>query len=70
MYLVGGFVKWEDLNKNTHWGVILLFGSTISLGANIKATGAAEWLAGSVVSFVGPILNALPFSWGSNGIPS
>ena len=61
MYLVGGFVKWEDLNKNTHWGVILLFGSTISLGANIKATGAAEWLAGSVVSFVGPILNALPF---------
>ena len=61
MYLVGGFVKWEDLNKNTHWGVILLFGSTISLGANIKATGAAEWLAGSVVTFVGPILNALPF---------
>ena len=61
MYLVGGFVKWEDLNKNTHWGVILLFGSTISLGANIKATGAAEWLAGSVVSFVWPILNALPF---------
>ena len=46
MYLVGGFVKWEDLNKNTHWGVILLFGSTISLGANIKATGAAEWLCG------------------------
>jgi sodium-dependent dicarboxylate transporter 2/3/5 len=31
------------------------------LGANIKATGSAEWLAGSVVTFVGPILNALPF---------
>ena len=61
MYLVGGFVKWEDLSKNTHWGVILLFGSTISLGANIKSTGAAEWLAGSVVNIIGPILNTLPF---------
>ncbi len=61
MYLVGGFVKWEDLSKNTHWGVILLFGSTISLGSNIKATGAAVWLAESIVNFIEPVINKLPF---------
>ena len=61
MYLVGGFVKWEDLSKNTHWGVILLFGSTISLGSNIKTTGAAVWLAKSIVNFIEPVINKLPF---------
>ena len=61
MYLVGGFVKWEDLSKNTHWGVILLFGSTISLGSNIKTTGAAVWLAESIVNFIEPVINKLPF---------
>ncbi len=61
LYLVAGFVKWEDLNRNTHWGVIILFGSTISLGSNIKSTGAANWLAGSIVDFVGPVLNTFPF---------
>ena len=61
LYLVAGFVRWEDLNRNTHWGVILLFGSTISLGSNIKATGAAMWLASSIVDFVGPIINSMPF---------
>ncbi|MBN4080981.1 SLC13 family permease, partial [Caldithrix abyssi] len=61
LYMVAGFVKWEDLSRNTHWGVIILFGSTISLGSNIKATGAAVWLAGSIVEFIGPVLNKLPF---------
>ena len=61
MYLVGGFVKWEDLSKNTHWGVILLFGSTISLGSNIKTTGAAVWLAESIVNLIEPVINKLPF---------
>ena len=61
LYIVAGFVRWEDLNRNTHWGVILLFGSTISLGSNIKATGAAMWLASSIVDFVGPIINSMPF---------
>jgi len=61
LYLVAGFVRWEDLNRNTHWGVIILFGSTISLGSNIKSTGAAVWLASSIVDFIGPIINSMPF---------
>ena len=61
LYLVAGFVRWEDLNRNTHWGGIILFGSTISLGSNIKSTGAAVWLASSIVDFIGPIINSMPF---------
>ena len=62
LYLVAGYVKWEDLNKNTHWGVILLFGATISLGSNIKGTGAALWLANQVVYFFGSIMDSFPFA--------
>jgi sodium-dependent dicarboxylate transporter 2/3/5 len=61
LYLVAGYVKWEDLSKNTHWGVILLFGATISLGSNIKETGAALWLAEQIVNLFGNIMYSFPF---------
>jgi sodium-dependent dicarboxylate transporter 2/3/5 len=61
MYLIAGFVKWEDLSRNTHWGVIILFGSTISLGANIKGTGAAFWLANKVIYVFGSLMEMFPF---------
>ena len=60
-YMVGGFIRWEDLNRNTHWGVIILFGSTISLGVHIKSTGAANWLANKVVNYFGELMDAFPF---------
>jgi len=60
-YMVAGFVRWEDLNRNTHWGVIILFGATISLGFNIKATGAAIWLANQVLNLFGNIMETFPF---------
>jgi len=61
LYLVAGFVKWDDLSKNTNWGVILLFGATISLGANINETGAALWLAQNVVHLFGIWMDSFPF---------
>ena len=60
LYLIAGYVSWEDLSKNTHWGVILLFGATISLGAHIKETGAAFWLAQNVVTLFGNLMNNFP----------
>jgi len=39
-----GMINWETINKNTNWGVILLFASTISLGIQINETGASSWL--------------------------
>lgn len=45
LYLVLGLVEWDDLNRKTNWGVILLFGAAISIGVQMKETGAAAWLA-------------------------
>ena len=50
LYLVFGLIHWDDLNRNTNWGVILLFGAAISMGLQMKDTGAALWIAENVIS--------------------
>ena len=45
LYLSFGLVDWQEINRNTNWGVILLFGSAISIGIQMKETGAALWVA-------------------------
>jgi sodium-dependent dicarboxylate transporter 2/3/5 len=61
LYLVTGLVTWDELNRNTHWGVIILFGSTISLGSYIKSTGAAIWLANYIMNIFGYLFESIPF---------
>ena len=51
-FLVLGLVRWEDINSGVNWGVVLLYAAAISLGVEMKATGAAEWLAQSVLSIL------------------
>ena len=34
--MIFGMISWEEINKNTNWGVILLFAATISLGFQIN----------------------------------
>ena len=45
-FLVAGLVRWEDINSGVNWGVVLLYASAISLGVQMKITGAAAWVAG------------------------
>ena len=45
-----GLVDWKDVSKHTNWGVILLFAAAISLGVQMKNTGAAAWIGNSLVS--------------------
>jgi sodium-dependent dicarboxylate transporter 2/3/5 len=52
LYLVLGLIRWSDLNRNTNWGVILLFGAAISVGLQMKETGAALWIANSVIDLL------------------
>jgi sodium-dependent dicarboxylate transporter 2/3/5 len=35
-----------------NWGVVLLYAAAVSLGVEMKATGAAEWVASSMLSFL------------------
>jgi solute carrier family 13 (sodium-dependent dicarboxylate transporter), member 2/3/5 len=48
-FLIFGLVRWEDINAGVNWGVVLLYAAAISLGVEMKATGAAEWVAASVI---------------------
>ncbi len=54
-FLIAGLVKWEDLNSGVNWGVVWLYASAISLGVQMKNTGAAEWIASQFVSVLEPI---------------
>ncbi|MBG1232282.1 SLC13 family permease [Aestuariivirga litoralis] len=48
-FLIFGLVRWEDINAGVNWGVIWLYAAAISLGVEMKATGAAEWVAHSML---------------------
>ncbi len=52
LFIIFGLVKWDDINRNTHWGVIILFGATIVLGTYMRSTGAALWLANGLVNLL------------------
>ncbi|MEE8352109.1 MAG: DASS family sodium-coupled anion symporter [Rhodospirillales bacterium] len=54
MFLVVGLVRWQDINSGVNWGVVLLYGAAISLGLQMKDTGAAEWVAISFLNFLAP----------------
>jgi sodium-dependent dicarboxylate transporter 2/3/5 len=56
MFLAFGLVSWQDLSKGVNWGVILLFGATISIGVQMKNTGGAAWLAEGSVSLLQAII--------------
>ena len=52
LYLAFGLIEWQEINRNTNWGVILLFGSAISLGIQMKETGAALWVAEGTLHYL------------------
>ena len=54
-FLIAGLVRWEDLNAGVNWGVVLLYAAAISLGVEMKSTGAAQWVAESFLALLQPI---------------
>ena len=54
-FLVTGLVVWEDLNSGVNWGVVLLYAAAISLGVQMKDTGAAKWVAESFLTMLAPL---------------
>ena len=53
-FLIAGLVRWEDINSGVNWGVVLLYGAAISLGIEMKETGAAAWVATSFLHLLEP----------------
>ncbi len=54
-FLIAGLVRWEDVNSGVNWGVVLLYAAAISLGVQMKNTGAAEWVAQNFLGLLTPI---------------
>lgn len=42
---VFGILDWVDTRKRITWGVPLIYGAALSMGSALQATGAAAWLA-------------------------
>jgi len=55
LFLVLGLVKWEEINSGVNWGVVLLYAAAISLGLQMKDTGAAKWVAESFLDALSPL---------------
>ena len=54
LFLPGiGFLSWDDANKGVSWQVVFVAGGGISLGVLMMKTGAAKWLAISILKAMG-----------------
>lgn len=54
-FLVAGLVLWDDVNSGVNWGVVLLYAAAISLGVQMKDTGAAKWVAENFLALLSPL---------------
>lgn len=63
-FLVVGLVRWEDVNSGVNWGVVLLYAAAISLGVEMKDSGAALWVANSFLGVLSPLgIDSGPALW-------
>ncbi len=54
-FLIAGLVRWEDINSGVNWGVVLLYAAAISLGVEMKVSGAALWVAEHFLALLTPL---------------
>jgi len=69
-YIFAGVVNWRDYHEKVDWGVVWLYAGAIIFGRTLDSTGAAYWLARSVVDSLAPLgMNAgMPLLMTSSGI--
>lgn len=49
---ISGVANWSQIQENTDWGVLMLFGGGLTLSAVLKDSGASKVLADSVVFMI------------------
>jgi solute carrier family 13 (sodium-dependent dicarboxylate transporter), member 2/3/5 len=54
-FLIAGLVRWDDINSGVNWGVVLLYAAAISLGVEMKHSGAALWVAEHFLDLLAPL---------------
>ncbi len=69
-YLLAGVVNWRDYQEKVDWGVVWLYAGAIIFGRTLDSTGAAYWIAKSVIDLLAPLGmdSGLPLMLTSNGL--
>lgn len=69
-YLLTGVVNWRDYQEKVDWGVVWLYAGAIIFGRTLDGTGAAYWLARTVIDLLAPLGmdSGLPLMMISNGL--
>ncbi len=69
-YLLAGVVNWRDYQEKVDWGVVWLYAGAIIFGRTLDVTGAAFWLAQSVIDLLAPLgmSEGIPLMLTSNGL--
>jgi anion transporter len=69
-YLFAGVTNWRDYQEKVDWGVVWLYAGAIIFGRTLDSTGAAYWLARTVIELLAPLgMNSgIPLMATSNGI--
>jgi anion transporter len=69
-YIITGVVNWRDYQERVDWGVVWLYAGAIIFGRTLDSTGAAYWLARSVIDFLSQfgMDSGLPLMMVSNGM--
>jgi sodium-dependent dicarboxylate transporter 2/3/5 len=45
-----GLVRWQDVEEYVNWGILLMYGGAIALGAAVSSSGAALWMSQQTIS--------------------
>jgi len=71
-YLLTGVVNWRDYHEKVDWGVVWLYAGAIIFGRTLDSTGAAYWMARTVIDYLAPfgMDSGLPLMAVSNGLTS
>lgn len=55
LYLLTGVVNWRDYQEKVDWGVVWLYAGAIIFGRTLDQTGAAYWMASTVIDWLAPL---------------
>jgi len=71
-YLFAGVTNWRDYQERVDWGVVWLYAGAMIFGRILDSTGAAYWIARSILELLAPIGvdSGLPLLAASSGLTS
>ncbi|MBI9075461.1 MAG: DASS family sodium-coupled anion symporter [Desulfatibacillum sp.] len=69
-YLLTGVCNWRDYQERVDWGVVWLYAGAIIFGHTLDSTGAAYWMARSILDALAPLGmdSGLPLLLVNNGL--